>query len=173
MIEILRGRRSVRKFTGEPLDVKQVDLLKESLVRSPTSKNNRPWEFVVVTQKKKLADLSFAKPHGAALIRGAAIAFVIVGDENKSDVWVEDCSIAAISLQYTAEHLGLGSCWVQIRKRDNDKEGMTSESYVQNMLGIPPQYRVANIVAIGHPAGKSAGVPYEELDFSRFHQETF
>lgn len=150
-IELIRTRRSVRKFTDEPVSAEQIELLKETALRSPTSRNFRPWQFVFVTDRKRLKTLSECKPHGAAFLAGAALGIVVCADETKSDVWVEDCSIASIMLQFTAQSLGLGSCWLQVRNRQHDNETSSEES-IRTLLNLPNNIRVLSIIGIGHPA---------------------
>ena len=71
-----------------------------------------------------------------------------------SDVWIEDCSIAAIIVHLAAESLGLGSCWIQVRNRQHNAE-TTSEDYVRDVLGI------------GHPLGSWPSSPSESPMRSR------
>ncbi len=171
-IETLRQRRSIRIFEEKPLTEEQIELLKEALLRSPTSRGRNPWQFIVVTEKPLLEKLSRAKEHGCGFIANTAIAFVICGDETVSDVWIEDCSIAAITVQYAASTLGLGSCWAQIRLRDHDSES-SAESYIQKLLNIPQNVRVESVIGIGHPAENKAGHPFASLPEGRFHQNGF
>lgn len=166
MIELLRKRRSVRSYTGKQIDRASIDLLLEALLRSPSSRNYRPWEFIVVDDPQILARLSAAKEHGSAFLKQARLGIVICGDESKSDVWVEDCAIAAILAQMTAESLGLGSCWIQIRERRHDAAS-SAEEYVRELLGIPAGIRVESILSIGHPAEKRAPLPAAELDYRK------
>jgi len=166
MIELIRKRRSIRSFTGQPLEKEQVALLVETLLRAPTSRNINPWEFVLVDDAELLAKLSTAKLHGSGFLSGAALAVVICADETKSDVWVEDCSIAAILLQMTAQSLGLGSCWAQIRQRQHDTQ-MTAEQFVQELLGLPSQIRVEAIIGIGHPAEKRSLLASSQLEYTK------
>jgi nitroreductase len=91
---------------------------------------------------------------------------VLIADESKSDVWVEDCSIAAITLQYMAQSMDIGSCWIQVRKRQHDSGG-SAEAAVQQVLGIPANLRVASIVALGYRAEERAGVPADKLEYSK------
>lgn len=172
MIETLRQRRSIRKFTGHPLTPEEISTLTEALLRSPTSRNITPWEFLLVEDPGMLKKLSASKQHGTAFLAGAALAVVIVGDERKSDVWIEDCSIAAFSVQLTAQKLGLGSCWGQIRNRPHD-DVQSAEAYVQNLLGIPAHYRVGMIIGIGYPAEMKKPVPAERLPGEKIHYEHF
>ncbi|MFW6290580.1 MAG: nitroreductase family protein [Mariniphaga sp.] len=162
MIELLRHRRSIRKFTDQPIEAEKIDILKEAALRSPSSKNINPWEFIFVDDKETIQKLKGCKPHGAAPLSTAPLAVVICADENKNDVWIEDCSIAAILLQLTAQSLGLGSCWIQVRKRQHS-ETETSEAYIQKLLDIPENFRVLNIIAAGYPQVRREGKPASEL----------
>ena len=151
MIELLRIRRSIRKFTPDKVTPEVVETLVEAALRAPSSRGINPWEFILVDDPDLLLKLSAAKQHGAEFLKGAPLAIVVCADSSKSDVWVEDCSIAAIIIQLTAVSLGLGSCWAQIRNRQHDGE-QTAENYVQELLGLPEQIRVEAILGIGHPA---------------------
>ena len=172
MIELIRKRRSIRDFTGKTLEKEQIELLVETVLRAPTSRNINPWEFVVVDDAELLGRLSKAKQHGSGFLSGAALAVVICADETKSDVWVEDCSIAAILLQMTAQSLGLGSCWAQIRKRQHDTQ-TTAEQYAQELLGIPPQIRVEAIIGIGYPAEKRSPLEADRLNYAKIRHNEY
>jgi nitroreductase len=163
MINLLRTRRSVRKYEPGSIEDDKIEILQEALLRSPTSRNFRPWEFIFVVDRDLLLLLSQAKPHGAGFLKGAALGIVVCGDESRSDVWVEDCSIASILVQMTAQSLGLGSCWIQIRKRTH-AQGMTSEAYIQQLLGLPENLKVESIISIGYPAEKKEAIPKEKLE---------
>jgi nitroreductase len=171
MIDILRQRRSIRTYLDKPIEPENIDLLKEAVLRSPSSRNFNPWQFVFVDDKPTIKKLAAAKPHGSAFLNGAPLAVVVLGDSKKSDVWIEDCSIASILLQLTAQSLGLGSCWVQIRLRKNTS--MTSEKYVQSVLNIPDDLKVESIIGIGYPAEQREGVPKSELQFEKIHLNHF
>jgi nitroreductase len=166
MIEIVRTRRSIRSFTREPVAKEQVDLLVEALLRAPTSRNLKPWSFVVVDDRGLLEKLSGAKEHGSAFLKGAPLGIVVCADPARSDVWVEDCSIAAIMVQLVAQSLGLGSCWIQIRERRHDAFG-TAEEHIQGVLGIPAGIKVACVIAVGHAAEQRQPVPASELEYGK------
>lgn len=163
MLELMRKRRSIRKFKKDRIARAAIDDLKEAVLRSPSSRGNRPWKFFFVEDAGVIAKLSRCKESGSAFLKDASLAVVVCGDETVSDVWIEDCSIAAIIVHLAAESLGLGSCWIQIRNRRHDA-GTTSEDYVRNILGIERPLRVVAIIAIGLPDEVKAGHPYESLD---------
>lgn len=172
MIEILRKRRSIRKYQATTIDSQAMEVIKEALLRSPSSRGINPWTFIFVDQKDLLQRLSQAKEHGAQFVKDAALAVVICGDETKSDVWVEDCSIASIVLQLAAQSLGLGSCWSQIRNRVHSKE-KSAEKYIQELLHLPGNLKVLSIIAIGVPAETKTPVAKEQLDYSKICNNTY
>ena len=107
MLEVLYNRRSTRKFSDKKVEEEKIHQLLKAALHSPSSKNSQPWEFIVVDDPSLLSQLSMSKPHGACLLRHASLAVVVAGDKTKSDVWIEDCSIASIIIQLAAESLGI------------------------------------------------------------------
>ena len=168
VISLLTTRRSCRKFTDQSLSEEQIELLKKAVLLAPTSKNNRPWHFIFVTDAEIIGALSTSKPHGASFLKHATMAVVIIADPEKSDVWIEDTSIAAIYLQLTAEDIGLGSCWVQIRKRMSDDQTSASDK-IKQLLDIPSCFEVASIMAIGNKAKERPAYTEDDLLRDRIH----
>lgn len=172
MIEILRERRSIRKYSSQKIEAEKIEILKEALLRSPSSKNINPWEFVFIDDLELIKKLSACKAHGITPLKSAPLAVVICADENKNDVWIEDCSIASILLQLSAQSLALGSCWVQVRNR-NYSENTSTEKYLQGLLQIPENFRVLSIITIGYPEKERAPKPFEELQFEKIRRNRF
>lgn len=169
-MDMLRARRSVREFLPGPIEAEKLELLKEAVLRSPSSRNFDPWQFVFVMEKPLLEALSRLKPQGSEFLAGAALGIVVGASEAKSDVWVEDCSIASILAQLAAQSLGLGSCWVQVRKRFHS-EGVSSEDYVRKALGLPGDLRVLSVIGVGIPAEHPEPIADSKLKRERIHQE--
>jgi nitroreductase len=172
MIDLLRQRRSIRKYTTEPIGKENLDMLIETLLRSPSSMNNQPWEFIIVNEPGLLSKLSQSKEHGSSFLKGAPLGIVICADSTKSNVWVEDCSVASILVQMTAQSLGLRSCWIQIRNRPHDKNS-TAEEYIRELLGIPAHIMVESIISIGFPDEIKEPVPTEKLDYRKIRHNRF
>jgi nitroreductase len=172
MIDILRNRRSVRKFQDKPVEAEKVELLTEALVRSPSSRSINPWEFIVADDRETISALSRCKPHGAGFLATAPLAIVIVGDTSRSDTCVEDCSIAAITLQYAAESADLKSCWCQVRLRGYDA-GKNAEDYVRTLMEIPGRFLVECIIGIGYPGEGKEGHSKESLDWGKIHNNRY
>jgi nitroreductase len=173
MIELLKSRRSIRKYEDKSLEKEQVDTLLKAALLAPSSRARRPWEFVAVTDKEILKKLSKARQTGSSKpIEGAALAIAVIADKQKSDVWVEDASIAAVITQLTAHSMGLGSCWIQVRERMQD-DARTTEEYVKEVLNIPEQYAVECIISIGYPAEEKKAYEDNDLKYEKLHFNTY
>ena len=137
--DLAQLRRSHRKFTDEEIDAEDVRLIMRAALMSPTSKGQRAW-----------------------------LAVVVLGDPVQNDCWVEDGAIAAISMQYQAEELGLGSCWVQMRGRGLS-DGTTADTVIRGILDIPENLCVLCVVAIGHKADERKPQNEDKLKWENVH----
>jgi nitroreductase len=165
-LQLIRQRRSVRKFRPQTIEQEKVDLLKEAALRSPSGRNLRPWHFAFVTNREQIDKLAVAKVHGSQLIKTSTLAVVVYCQLNRSDTWVEDCSIASIYLQLAVEELGLGSCWVQIRQRIHN-DTVTANDYVKQVLELPNECNVESIIAIGYSDQEKVPVPFTDLNYDK------
>lgn len=165
---VIENRRSVRSFLLKPVEPEKIEKIVEAAIRAPASMCRNPWEFIVVTEPGLLEQLSRSKNFGSGLLKGASVGIVICADPEKSDVWIEDASIASLYILLAAEDQGLGSCWVQIRKRDHD-ETTPSQKYVSQVLQIPDQLQVLSIVGIGYSETKPPPHKKEELQYNKVH----
>jgi len=172
MLELLRQRRSIRKFSAQKVEAEKIDLLEEALLRSPTSRNHRPWEFVLVDDSQLLKQLATAKSHGTSFFATAPLAMVIAADPQLSDVWIEDCSIAAIVVQLATEELGLKSCWAQLRLRPYADQLSASE-FVRQLVGLPEGFEVPMVIAIGYPDEEKEGHPRTSLPDAKLHRNRY
>ena len=166
MLDLLYSRRSIRKYTDQSVENEKIERLIEAALLSPTSRNREAWEFVVVTDKTALKQLSTSKPGSAAMLVEAPLAIVVCGNPQDSDVWVEDCSIAAIIIQLAAHDLGLGSCWIQLRGRMYDEKKSSSE-YVKESLKLPAHLEVECIISLGYPAEIKKQRNKSELSYNK------
>ncbi len=171
-LDLIRQRRSVRKFMSQPIDQKTRDLLIEAALRAPSSRNFNPWQFVVVDDPVLLEKLSRSKPHGASFLSHAPLGIVVCADAAASDVWVEDCSIASAFIHLAAASLGLGSCWIQIRKRDHSTS-LSADTYIKDLLKIPDNIMIESIIALGYPDEIKNGHPKDKLEYGKIFFNQF
>ncbi|MCC8147113.1 MAG: nitroreductase family protein [Bacteroidales bacterium] len=170
--ELITNRRSLRHYTEDPLLPSEVQLIMQAGLMAPSSKNSRPWQFVLIEDKEALKKLSLCKSSGAAFIEGCALAIVVLSDPLQSIAHIEDAAIAATYIQLQAEDLGLGSCWIQVKGRET-ADGYDSEQYVRDMMDIPLQLVVNCIIAIGHKARTGKPHDPEKLQWEKLHIEKY
>lgn len=166
MLDILRDRRSIRRYKDVKIDEEIIEQLKEAALRSPSSRGFNPWRFLFITNEEKLQTLSLAKESGSGFLKGASLGVVVLALEKESDVWIEDCSIASIILQLAGQSLGLGSCWIQIRNRMHN-DGQTSEDYIKKALNLPESMRVECMIGFGYPDEEKAPHSKSELEYEK------
>lgn len=168
--ELMRHRRSIRKYTGEQIDPDHVRLILEAGLMAPAGKRKNPWHFFVTDDAAKLEQLSKVRAMGTAQIANCAMAIAVCANPADSDTWIEDLSIASIQMQLQCADLGLGSVWCQMRMRENE-EGVPAPYSVRQILGIPAEYEVLNILAIGHIGEERKPYDTEKLQWEKVHVE--
>lgn len=150
--ELARLRRSHRMFTDTPVSEEEIRTIIMAALMSPTAKGLRRWRFAVTDNKAKIKALSEIRQAGSQFVATAPVVIAVLGEPGEQEMWVEDGSIAAVTMQYQAEDLGLGSCWCQIRGRDSKETGVTAEDKAREILDMPEKYSVLCLIAVGHPA---------------------
>lgn len=166
LLDLLTSRRSIRSFQKRPVDKEKIDILIEAALRSFSSRGFNPWRFIIVDNPDTISALSSAKSHGSSFLRKAPMAIVVCGEPEKCDVWVEDTSIASAIIHLTAHDLGLGSCWIQIRKREHSAL-KSADAYVKDVLNIPDNIIVESIIAIGYPDSVKKGHSKNSLQYEK------
>ena len=158
-LDIIYRRRSIRVFTRQEVEKELLEELLQAGMAAPSASNGQPWEFIVVTDKEKLGQLQ-SKLHYGKYNAPAAIAVLanmsIAKKESSFRFWVQDCSAATENILIAAAGLGLGSVWIG----GYPKEDVTN--LIQDILEIPENINVLNLIYIGYPAeDKPARTQYE------------
>jgi nitroreductase len=162
MLDMIKKRRSIRKYTDQAVTDEQIRHLLEAAMSAPSGSNIQSWEFVVVRDpdlKRQLAQ-THTWSHMAI---DASVVFVVCGDELASRHWIEDASAATQNLLLAVTALGLGAVWVGIHP-DTDRE-----AHVRRVLDIPDGIRTLCLVPVGHPA--ESKVPRTQYTESKVHYE--
>ena len=170
-IDTIFARRSVRRFTPEPVSDAEVDTLLKAAMAAPSAMNRKPWHFIVVRDRQKLDALAQAHPFGKMLSE-APLCIAVCGAPSPWPVvrgfWVQDCSAATENLLLAVTALGLGSVWLGVHPM-YPRLGRIARG--RRLLGMPRNVVLLNLVAIGHPAEEKA--PRTQYDAARVHLETW
>jgi nitroreductase len=153
--EVLRSRRSVRRFETRDVPHQVVErLLHLTLTTAPSSKNTRSTRFVVVSDTASLEHLSRMRDFGSALLATAPCAVLVCGDTSSSDLWLDNAAISATILQLAAIEAELASCWVHIAgrpQRRDEPDGPTAEQHLREIIPLPADWRPLCAIALGYP----------------------
>ncbi|HHX36461.1 MAG TPA: nitroreductase, partial [Clostridiaceae bacterium] len=141
LLEVLQKRRSIRKYTGEPIPDEKLTAIIQAGLLSASSRSFRPWELIVIKDRETLEKLSLSRKNAAFMLENSDVAIVVIGDTELSTTWIEDCSVVLSNMHLMADSLGIGSCWVQGRVR-NSRDGRTTDECVRELLGYPEKYQL-------------------------------
>ncbi|HHX64142.1 MAG TPA: nitroreductase family protein, partial [Chloroflexi bacterium] len=164
-IDNLFARRSIRRFTDEPVTPEQVTLLLQAAMAAPSAGNRRPWHFIVVTDAGTRAALAASHPH-ARMLTEAPVCIIPCGDPalsfaDRSEFWIQDVSAATENILLAATGLGLGSVWCGVYPVP---ERMAE---AREILEIPEHIIPFAYLAIGHGAEEKE--PRTQYDAERVH----
>ncbi|MEG2353309.1 MAG: nitroreductase family protein [Clostridium sp.] len=171
MLELLKQRRSIRKYRDLEVEKEVLEKILNVAMLAPTSMNKKPVEFIIVEDKETLLKLEGCKKIGTLALKTAPLAIVVIADKEKSDVWVEDASIAAILIQMEVEALGLGSCWIQMRNRQS--ETGDSEKDIRRVLNIPENFGVLSVLTIGYKYEFKEPYQDSNIELTRVHNNKY
>lgn len=153
-LEVIEKRKSVRKYSEQPVERELLDAIVRVAQTAPSSRNSKSSAFMIVEDRDMLDALSVMRDYGSGLLKGAPAAIVVLGDETKTDLWVDNCAISATFIQLAVTSMDLVSCWVHCNGRPRLKdvpEGERAEDYVRELLGLKEGLRPYSVVAIGYP----------------------
>lgn len=153
-LEVIEKRHSVRKYSDAPVEKDILDAIVRVAQTAPSSRNSKSSSFMIVEDRDTLDALSQMRDYGSGLLAGAQSAIVVLGDESKTDLWVDNCAISATFIQLAVTAMDLVSCWVHINGRPclkDEPDGAKAEDYVRELLGIKDGLHPYCVVAIGYP----------------------
>ena len=164
MLDLIKKRRSIRRYTDEPVSDGDIRTLLEAAMAAPSADNSQPWEFVVVQQEALRQQLAQTHPW-SDMCAGAPVVFVVCVHERSSSHWVEDASAATQNLLLAAAGLDLGAVWIGIYPNSR------YEQHVRQVLGIPSGLRVLCLVPAGHPAESKP--PRTQFNEGKVHYDVY
>jgi len=146
-LDYILDRRSIRRFTDQKLDNKQIKDLLTAAMYAPSAVNMQPWHFVVIDNPSMIEKIMEIHPH-ARMLQSASHAVVVCGDENlqhDDGYWMVDCGAATQNLLLAAQTMGLGACWVGLHPREERKTAFS------RLLKLPSHVKPFALVALGYP----------------------
>lgn len=160
-------RRSIRKFSGEPVSDDQIGLVLKAGMAAPSAGNSQPWHFIVVRDKRKLTEIGTTE-NNARMCKEADVAICVCADpalEKYPGRWMLDCSAAIQNILLMVTELGLGAVWCGIYPVQNCMDSF------RKLLAIPDDIQPVAIIPIGRP-GEQPGMA-DRFKADRIHSESW
>jgi nitroreductase len=171
VLEAIKGRRSIRAFTEQPVSEEEVETLIDAARNAPSAGNIQPWEFIVIRKPEIKHEVAVASGN-QTFIKEAPVVIVVCANENMSGssygsrgatlYCIQDTAAAIQNILLTAYALRLGTCWV----------GAFREEEVRKTLGIPEGVRPVAIIPVGHPTANPPEHPRRPIN-EIVHYEKF
>ncbi len=164
-LEAIFARRSIRKYTSDPVTDTDINQLLEAAMAAPTGGNRKPWHFIIIKDRNILDILAENHPYGKMLYE-APLCIAVCGDPSLTPLprnfVPQDCSAATMNILHAAVALGLGAVWIGLALNEHF-------DMARKYLGIPENIIPHNLIAIGHPAEQLE--PRTQYDETRVHSE--
>ena len=145
--DAIRARRNVRTYSQDPVPAADLDRIAEAGWRAPSASNRQHWNFIIVTDREQLQELSTVW-QGARHIAGAAAAIALVlpqpADERTKVVDQYDLGQATYAIMLAAADLGVGTGHSSVGDQERARE----------ILGVPDDHDVAYMIGVGYPADR-------------------
>lgn len=165
VIEAIFTRRSMRKYTGKPLEQGELKLIIKAGFYAPSAHNKQPWHFVVVKDPNMLEKIASEHQY-AKMLPQAGCAIIVCGDkkvEGMPGFLIEDCSAAIENMLLAAHGLGLGAVWCGLHPVTK------LTKMISGLLGLPAEIIPVGLVVVGHSA--EVRDTTERYDEGRVHNE--
>lgn len=166
VLKIIHQRKSVREYTSSPISIDELHTLVKAGFAAPSAGNLQPWEFIIVTERKKLDVMAEALDFGK-MLKEAPAAIVVCGNGREfkparvSQMWVQDCAAATQNILLAAEGIGLGAVWLGVYPYEDRVKS------IEEILKLDKEIVPFCVVSIGHPAGVTT--PKDKYKPSKIH----
>ncbi|MGC9529441.1 MAG: nitroreductase family protein [Candidatus Bipolaricaulaceae bacterium] len=162
VLQFITRRRSIREFTGDPVDRSQLEVALQAAMAAPSARNSRPWEFVVVTDRERIRSLCTAHPHAGFGVDAGAVVLP-VGRREGYDWFDQDMAAATQNFLLAVANLGLGATWCGMTPKLQDA--------IRPLVGLPEAMTAFALIPVGVPAQRRpARTQYEP---ERVHWEQY
>ena len=135
--DLVRSRRSIRSFSGEPIPEDVLGAILDLAAYAPSSWGGHPVEFIVIRDRETMCRLVRCKRMGAGPLADGDAAIVPI------------VSVASTFILLAAEYYGVAACWIHMKDRRGHTG--TAEEDIRALLGIPSHYGILNAVSLGMP----------------------
>lgn len=169
VMDLLAGRRTVRRYSDQPISPAELESLLLAAFYAPSYLNRKPGHFLVLQDKElqeQLGSILGVRPY----VQQAAAVIVLLGDPAISNSWEIDLAAAVENILIVATGLGLGAAWVG---NPHGAAWETRVDQIRDLLDIPKHIQMLGLVTVGHPDEEKESHSPTEWDETRVHYDRF
>ncbi|MFC1860056.1 nitroreductase family protein [Chloroflexota bacterium] len=146
-MEAILTRRSIRKYTNQPVSDEVLKELLEAAMYAPSASNCQPWHFVVIKNRDILNEIPGFHPY-SQMLKDAPLAILVCCDQGlqMGGYGVQDCSAATQNILLAAHAKGLGAVWLGLYPTER------TVNPIKKLLNLPEQIIPVSLISIGYPA---------------------
>ncbi|PKP25837.1 MAG: nitroreductase family protein [Bacteroidetes bacterium HGW-Bacteroidetes-22] len=163
--DFIRQRRSIRQYNNRPVEPDLIHSILEAGMSAPSAGNQRPWDFIVVTDHELIEKMSLTGPNSLPA-KNAPVVILITGDtgrERYKDYWPVDCAAATENMLLEITRLGLGAVWLGVHPVVDRKE------YLRNLFLLPSTVHPFAMISLGYAETDMKKERESRYDESRVH----
>jgi len=163
-MDAILSRRSIRRYTEQPVSDETIKELLEAAMSAPSAGNEQPWHFLVIRERQILNEIPKYHQY-SQMLKDAPVAIMVCGDERLQKYegyWVQDCSAATENILIAAQAKGLGAVWLGVFPIEDRVIAL------RKLLNIPEEVIPFSLISIGYPAEEKPRS--DRYDTSRIHQ---
>lgn len=166
-MSIVTNRRSIRRYTENRVDEKDVMEILKAGMSAPSAHNQQPWHFVVIDNREIMEEIMAVHPH-SKMLAGAPICILVCGDLSNMkapEYLSQDCSAAVMNMLIRITELGLGGVWLGIHPNTHRENG------IRKVVKLPSQIVPFALISLGHPAEEIG--PSNRFDVGKIHRNSW
>lgn len=158
------SRRSIRKYTDQPVELEKITKLLKCAMSAPSACNQQPWHFIIIENadaKQKISEIH----SGFSMVKDAPVAILVCCDTENAQLELYcrlDCSAATENILIAANTLGLGALWLGI-----NPDGGEDSDILRKVLDIPEKIYPFSLIPVGYPAETKE--PADRFNIDKIH----
>jgi nitroreductase len=165
ILEAIYTRRSIRKYTGEPVSEQELETVLRAGFHAPSAHNLKPVDFIVIKDKNKFERIANFHPY-AKMLPQAEVCIIVCGDQKKQEMTgflIEDCSAAIQNILLAAHGIGLGAVWCGLYPV------VELTTPMKEVCSIPEDFIPVGMIVLGHK-GEEKKV-FDRYDATKVHYD--
>lgn len=165
IIEAIASRRSIRKYTGQPVNPEDLEIVLKAGFQAPSAHNYQPRDYIIISNEETLAKIAVVHTY-AKMLPQAGLGIIVCGDNKKQPLTgflIADCAAAIQNMLLAAHGIGLGAVWCGLYPVNHLTRA------IKNLCHLPSHMIPVGLVVLGQKAEEKE--PVARFEPAKIHRE--